>query len=304
MYVNKFMRKEAAGFLDSVKDAWNSLSPENQRAIRRGGYGFLTGATGNLLLGDRDRTATQKVLDALLWGTGTGTAFYGGSRLYDKLLSDMKQSAVTTTNESKENKVSKQINDADKGNPPDVGHLVTRYSPQQFVDENPTNKRIRDLVADNNIPADTKQKLMSSYNGAASFDRAATNARIAAMNASGDEYNTGLDELNKLSDDDLARVANGVFFDKDSNQYITPSGVLPADAELPMGAVYSAEYVKAANELLNARSKYPEWLAAQKRLQDSIKNNNTDYLLSDYGLAEKQRATKQSHPLWPRKYFN
>lgn len=83
MYVNKFMRKEASfDFLKTIKDTWNSLSPEHREAIRNAGIGFATGSVGNLLLGDSERTASQKALDALLWGTGTGAAFYGAGRGY------------------------------------------------------------------------------------------------------------------------------------------------------------------------------------------------------------------------------
>ena len=98
MYQNKFLHKQAATPLfdtakkyltqlgKGVQDKWNSLGEDTRDALKVAAPSALIAGTGSWLLGDEDRSVGRKALDSVLWGSGVGTAAFGGTKLANHLL--------------------------------------------------------------------------------------------------------------------------------------------------------------------------------------------------------------------------
>ena len=93
MYQNKFLHKQAATPLfdtakkylaqlgKGVQDKWNSLDEDTRDALKVAAPSAVIAGTGSWLLGDKNRSVGRKALDSVLWGGGTGSVAFGGTKL-------------------------------------------------------------------------------------------------------------------------------------------------------------------------------------------------------------------------------
>ena len=301
MYSNKFMRKKA-NVIDDVKEAWRGLSKEQQRALINGGIGFTGGAVGNLLLGDSKRTAGTKALDALGWGALTGLTAYGATHGYNALQKHLADTKMRDT--TKQNNEPKEVQQARK----DVKNLAEQREAAQaaipgteipsdmaypeLTDAEKKNKQIRDYPLSGLASPEERTKLLNQYDPKAYLEGAKRRAAIDDYNAELAAQRAYLNEVKNISDEDLDELlARPYLFGANNNQIMYSDGrseLLQEGQDLPMGTLSAGN----RDVLIKLRDSRSNKANALKRLKLSQANGDTNYLLTDKGLAQKQKAKR------------